>query len=156
MEDLLIRRAMVDDMNDLLWFEQGVIAAERPFDPTLKSEDIKYYDLHYMIASTHIELLVAKAKGKVIGSGYARIENAKPYLQHQQYAYLGFMYVDPEYRGMGVNKAIMNALQKWSIEQGITEMRLEVYYENSPAVKAYEKTGFTRHMIEMRKGLEEE
>lgn len=143
-------------MDDLLRFEQGVITAERAFDPTLKIENVRYYDLHYMIASAHIELLVAETNTRLIGSGYARIEYAKPYLQHQQYAYLGFMYVEPDFRGMGVNKAIIDALQSWSAEQGITEIRLEVYYGNSPAIRAYEKAGFSRHMIEMRKGLGKE
>jgi GNAT superfamily N-acetyltransferase len=39
-----------------------------------------------------------------IDAGYARIEQAKPYLKHTAYAYLGFMYVLPAYRGKGINK----------------------------------------------------
>jgi len=43
-----------------------------------------------MIRASHIELLVAESEGEVIGSGYARIESAKPYLKHGRHAYLGF------------------------------------------------------------------
>ena len=153
MDNLIIRKATRDDLPTLLRFEQGVITAERPFDPTLKREETHYYDLHEMITASHIELLVAEMEGKLIGSGYARIEASKPYLQHTQHAYLGFMYVEPGYRGQGVNQAIVDALEKWSIDKGITEMRLEVYHENTSAVKAYEKVGFERLLIEMRKGL---
>ena len=153
MDDITIRKATHADMETLLQFEQGVISAERPFDPTLKASDVKYYDLEGMLTLPHINLVVAQLNGEVIGSGYARVESAKPYLKHQQYAYLGFMYVLPQHRGKGVNKKVIASLTEWSAKQGITELRLEVYFENAPAIKAYEKVGFNCHMLTMRKGL---
>ena len=153
MKNLIIRKALLTDFPTLLLFEQGVINAERPFDPTLKTEQTTYYDLHQMITAPHIELLVAEIDGRLVGSRYARIETSKPYLQHKQHAYLGFMYVEPKYRGRGINKAIMDALEGWAIQQGITEMHLEVYDENTAAIKAYEKCGFSKYMLQMRKGL---
>jgi ribosomal protein S18 acetylase RimI-like enzyme len=153
MNQITIRKADLQDMDTLLAFEQGVIAAERPFDPTLKPDPVRYYDLAAMIAASHIELLVAELDGALIASGYARIEDAKPYLQHPQHAYLGFMYTDPPYRGKGVNRRIISALTKWALERQITEFRLDVYFNNSAAVKAYRKAGFCEHMIEMRMGI---
>lgn len=144
---------MLQDLDTLLLFEQGVIESERPSDPTLKNGLIHYYDLEEMINSSHIELLVAQYREELIGSGYARIENAKPYLKHKRFAYLGFMYVVPDHRGKGINKKIIEALEKWAVSKNVTEMRLEVYNDNVKAVKAYEKAGFTKHMIEMRLGL---
>lgn len=152
MQNFHIREASITDINDLLRFEQGVIDAERPFDETLKREHTTYYDLPEMISAPHIQLMVAEVDGKLIGSGYARIEASKPYLQHRGQAYLGFMFVEPAHRGRGVNKAIMEALETWAFQQGVTELRLEVYAENVPAINAYEKVGFKRHMVEMRKG----
>lgn len=150
MQEIIIRKATLADLPVLLDFEQGVIAAERPFDPTLKEGVIHYYDITAMITAPHIELLVAETEGQLIGSGYARIENAKPYLVFTQYAYLGFMYVAPAWRGKGVNRLIINGLKTWAQSQGITEMRLEVYSTNEPAVKAYEKAGFQKLLVEMR------
>lgn len=152
-DNITIREATLADMDILLQFEQGVISAERPFDPTLKDEHINYYDLNEFISSPDIYLALAELNGEVIGSGYARIENSKIYLKHQRHAYLGFMYVLPQHRGKGVNKLIIEALKSWSVKQGITELRLQVYNQNEPAIKAYEKVGFSRHMIEMRMGL---
>lgn len=146
-----IRKAMVDDLKTLLEFEQGVIEAERPFDITLKQGATRYYDIEEMIRAPHIELLVAELNGQLVGCGYARIENSKPYLQHVQHGYLGFMYVKPGHRGKGINGKIMDALKTWVQGKGITELRLEVYCMNEPAIKAYEKIGFSKHMIEMRK-----
>lgn len=151
MKEISIRPATSADLATLLEFEQGIIAAERPFDTTLKEGEIHYYDIAQMIAAPDVHVLVAVAGNEIAGSGYARIEAAKPYLRYRKYAYLGFMFVKPEYRGMGVNKLIMEALGAWCAERDINEMRLEVYSENLPAVKAYEKAGFEPILTWMRK-----
>lgn len=153
MEQITIRKASLKDIETLLVFEQGVICAERPFDPTLKTNHTHYYDIEKLITAYDVELLVAEIGDELIGSGYARIENAKPYLQHAQHGYLGFMYVVPSQRGKGVNKMIIDALVGWSKAQQITELRLDVYHQNEAAIRAYEKCGFTKHMIAMRMGL---
>ncbi|MBS0029010.1 GNAT family N-acetyltransferase [Chitinophaga sp. 22321] len=150
MENIKIRKAVVTDLPVLLTFEQGIIAAERPYDNRLKEGTIHYYDIAAMIAATHIEVLVAESDGVIIGSGYARIQDAKPYLKISQYAYLGFMYVVPSHRGKGVNKLVMAGLKAWAMEQGIAELRLDVYAGNEAAIKAYEKAGFAKNLIEMR------
>jgi len=155
MDQIIIRKATLQDLDTLLRFEQGVIAAERPFDPTLQSGHIHYYNLEEMITAAYIELVVAELDGGLIGSGYARIEKANHYLQHEHHAWLGFMYTDPKHRGKGVNRKIIDALKTWATTQNITELRLEVYVNNIPAIKAYEKAGFSRHMLEMRLDLSE-
>jgi ribosomal protein S18 acetylase RimI-like enzyme len=143
----------MNDRETLLQFEQGVIIAERPFDPTLKRSDTKYYDIEGMITADHIELLVAETDGQLVGSGYARIEDSKSYLQHAKHAYLGFMYVLPQLRGKGINQLIIEKLKEWAKEKNITELRLDVYVQNAAAIRAYEKTGFMQHMVEMRMPL---
>ncbi|MFB0496829.1 ribosomal protein S18 acetylase RimI-like enzyme [Mucilaginibacter sp. OAE612] len=148
---MLIRQATIEDLPVLLQFEQGIITAERPFDSTLKPDPISYYDLKAFITSTDVQVLVAEIDGEIAGSGYARIKkNPDAYYDFEKYAYLGFMYVLPAYRGMGVNQAIIEELKKWTVEQGLTEIRLEVYNDNIGAIKAYEKAGFKKRMIEMR------
>lgn len=155
MDQIIIRKATIEDLETLYQFEQGVIEAERPYDPTLKKEEIHYYDLEELIKATHIEFLVAEVENKIIGSGYARIEKAKHYLKHDTHAYLGFMYVHPEHRGKGINKKIIEVLKNWAHSRNVTELRLDVYFNNISAIKAYEKIGFSKHMIEMRFNLEE-
>lgn len=150
MEQITTRTATLADLEVLLEFEQGIVQTERPFDPTLKDGRLNYYDIAAMIEASHVEVVVAELKSEIIGSGYARIEDSKVYLKHPQHAYLGFMYVKPKYRGKGVNKKVVDALQDWAAKRGITEFRLDVYSENSPAIKAYEKIGFKKHLIEMR------
>ena len=83
-----------------------------------------------MLRHAHVHVVVAEAGDEILGSGYARIEDSKPYLKHQQHAYLGFMFVRPDYRGKGVNQKVIEALQEWAISQNITEFRLDVYNDN--------------------------
>lgn len=147
---IIIRKATLADVRALRCFEQGVIQVERPFDVAIADGPIQYYDIEGMIAADHIEVVVAEYNGEVVGSGYARIENARPYLRFTRYAYLGFMYVVPEHRGKGINQKIIEALKQWAAECGVTELQLEVYCGNVSAIRAYEKIGFAKLLITMR------
>jgi GNAT superfamily N-acetyltransferase len=109
-----------------------------------------------MIGVSDIAVAVAELKNEVIASGYARIENSKPYLKHEKHVYLGFMYVSPLHRGKGINKLIIEFLKDWAVSQNIHELRLDVYFPNGSAIKAYEKIGFTKHMVEMRISTQKE
>ena len=146
----IIREANLADLPVLLEFEQGIIIAERPFDPTLDENPISYYDLKEMILDDNTCVIVAEDNGVLVGSGYAKSKKARHYLDHENYAYLGFMFTHPEYRGLGINALIVEELVNWSKAQGFIEIRLTVYEDNLPAVKAYEKVGFKKHLVEMR------
>lgn len=154
MNSTIIRSATLDDIEVLLTFEQGVIAAERPLTSALKEDPINYYDIEAFIRDPEVEIVVAVIDHKLIGSGYIRIVGAKQHFRHSRFGYLGFMYVIPDYRGIGINGKIINALLKWGSEQGLKEFKLDVYQENEMAINAYEKIGFKKNMIEMRMELD--
>ncbi len=145
-----IRKAVAADIEILLQFEQGIIIAERPYDPTLKEEHINYYDLLELIEKKTSEVYVATYNEKIVASGYVKILQAKPYLDHKEYGYLGFMFVDEEHRGKGVNKQIVEVLTEWCKQRKIYEIKLDVYDGNEPAIRAYEKAGFKKYITTMR------
>lgn len=150
MDTLNLREATLNDLPILLQFEQGIVTAERPFNVTLKEGPINYYDLKALISDEDATVIVAEQEGVLVGSGFAIIKPAKPYLDHEHYAYLGFMYTDPAYRGRGVNRKIIEGLKSWALSKGLAEIRLTVYSDNEPAIRAYEKVGFKKHILEMR------
>ncbi|MDX1365145.1 GNAT family N-acetyltransferase [Arenibacter latericius] len=154
MEQYMIRKATLGDLNVLKNIEQEIIKAERPFDETLDKDPISYYDLRELMMADNARVLVAEDNGEIVGTGFGVIRDAKPFLNHEKYAYLGFMYTAEAYRGKGVNKVIVDALLAWAKTKGINEARLTVYSDNSPAIRAYEKSGFKNHIIEMRVGLD--
>ena len=151
----LVRKATLDDLDVLLEFEQGLIDAERPMDPTIQDGPISYYDISEFIKGSDSEVFVVEEDGEILASGCARIRGDRHYLKHKKIGYLGFMFVPEQHRGRGLNKLIINALLNWCREKGLDEIRLDVYQVNDPAIKAYEKAGFTKHLINMRLNLNE-
>ena len=150
MDSLLLRDAVLEDLPILKEFEQEIIRAERPFDPTIPPDPVNYYDLADYVAREDVKVVVAEVQGKLVASGYALRKKARHYLDHEDYAYLGYMYTKPEFRGKGIIQKLIEILKQWAKSQGLVEVRLTVYHENLPAIKAYEKSGFKSHLNEMR------
>ena len=158
MKNVTFRRALITDKDALLGLEQSVIEAERPFNSTIKppgfNKEATYYDLDNLLTDDASHLLVAELQGLIIATGYAQIRTSKASLIHSKHAYLGFMYVAPEHRGLGINKMIIERLIKWSKTQTVTDVYLDVYNDNEAAIKAYEKVGFVKSLVEMKINLD--
>lgn len=94
-----MRRATLHDLPSLLQFEQMVIDAERPYDPTLRQSPILYYDLAGMLSDKeNVFVAAVEQSGEILATGYARIEAARPRYIFNHCAYLGFMCVLPDHR----------------------------------------------------------
>jgi RimJ/RimL family protein N-acetyltransferase len=154
--DYIVRKANLTDLSVLLDFEQEIIEVERPMDPTLLDGRISYYDISELITSENSEVFVVEIDTKIVASGYAKIMEDKPYLEHDKQGYLGFMFVPEEFRGRGFNKLVLDALMSWCKDRGVFEIRLDVYDMNQAALRAYEKAGFKKHLINMRMNIGKE
>jgi GNAT superfamily N-acetyltransferase len=149
----IVRLATKNDLATLDTFMDGLVEAERPMDVTIKDGKVIYYDLEGFILSEDAVLYVAELNGELVASGYAKIKKDRIYLKHEAHSYLGFMYVPEKHRGNGYNKLIIDALLAWSKTRNINEIRLDVYETNPSAIRAYQKTGFKKHLIQMRLDL---
>jgi ribosomal protein S18 acetylase RimI-like enzyme len=134
----------------LLALEQKVVEAERPFNKTIRSENAIYYDLQTLLTSNDSCVTVAEHEETIIATGYAQIRTSKQSLEHTRHSYLGFMYVAPDYRRLGINQQVIDNLIGWSKEQGVRDFYLDVYTENEAAIRAYEKFGFVKSILEMK------
>lgn len=150
MTDIILRKASEEDLPTLLNIEQKLVDAERPYNSLIKSGRVSYYDIGSLITSSDSCLVVAESNRNIIGTGYAQKRNSETYLNHEFHSYLGFMYVDPKYRGKGVNKKIIQYLIDWSRLQGITNLSLDVFADNDGAIHAYQKAGFIKNLVEMK------
>ena len=146
----IVRLATKNDLPILDTFMDGLVDAERPMDVTIKDGKVVYYALESFINSDEAVLYVVELNDELVASGYAKIKPDREYLKHNQHAYLGFMFVPEKHRGNGYNKLIVDALLAWSKEKNIQEIRLDVYDSNPSAIRAYEKAGFKKHLINMR------
>lgn len=152
---LTIRKAILKDLGCLLTLEQAVVEAERPYNSTIKSHNAIYYDLNHLLSEQCAHVVVAEVANEIIGTGYVQIRDSKMSLNHDQHAYLGFMYVAPEFRGLGINKLIMETLIQWAKNQGVVDFYLDVYHGNEAAINAYKKLGFSKSLVEMKMNLVE-
>ncbi len=153
MKEIHFRTAEPNDLPILLSFEQGIITAERPFDPTLDKDPLHYYDLGKYIEAEDVEIILATHKNEIVGSCYVKKAKAKAYVDHEFYAYLGFVFVQPDFRGQGISGNLVNKAKEWALANDLNELRLEVYEENTAAIRSYQKAGLKKHMVEMRIGL---
>ncbi|PCI66033.1 MAG: GNAT family N-acetyltransferase [Gammaproteobacteria bacterium] len=153
MNKVLVRTARLDELETLLQFEQGIVEYERHMVPDMMTEHFNYYDLKELIENDDSEVLVAEVDGKLVASGYAKLKKSSNYLTHEYHSFLGFMFVSPDFRGKGINGKIVDQLTVWSKEKGATVLCLTVFAQNQSGIRAYEKIGFDKNVIEMRKDI---
>lgn len=153
MKKVTIRPARSSELAVLKRFEQGIISAERPYDHMLKPDPISYYDIDDLIQSPDAEVAVAAYEEQLIGSGYVKKKRSRHYVSPDYHAFIGFLYVEPEYRGQGVNRKILDYLFAWARANKLPEVHLTVYPDNDAALRAYGKMGFRPYLTEMRVNL---
>ena len=144
-----VREATIDDLPVLLDFEQNIIESERPYDVYIKENDVTYYDLPQLLSDSESIVVVMESSGGIVGCGYAQIKDSKPCLTHDKHCYLGFIYLEPEYRGKALGKHILESLKAWGLNKGMKHFQLGVYSDNEGAIRAYEKAGFGKVSVLM-------
>ena len=79
--------------------------------------------------------------------GHVAIKNADYKLDS---AYIGFIVVDPEQRGKGYGKELVNLITKYIFDiLKINKVTLYVYAQNIGAIKCYESVGFKQESVEI-------
>ena len=84
METVATRPAKIEDLKTLLEFEQGIIEAEKPLYPFLKTGQLFQSNIKGLIIAEHTHLIVAVKKYEIIGSGNVRIENSSQFHKNKK------------------------------------------------------------------------
>jgi ribosomal protein S18 acetylase RimI-like enzyme len=63
------------------------------------------------------------------------------------------LYVDPAYRRQGIAHALMENVERWAKSQGYTQIGLQVFTTDRPAIGLYEKLGYETRSISMMREL---
>jgi ribosomal protein S18 acetylase RimI-like enzyme len=61
--------------------------------------------------------------------------------------------VEPTYRRQGIGRALMEHAQAWAKAQGYTQIGLQVFITNQPAIDLYEQLGYESRSISMMRDL---
>ncbi len=57
-------------------------------------------------------------------------------------AYVEAWYVDPDYRGRGVGRRLMQQAEQWTVDHGLTELASDAEIDNEGGRRAHEALGF--------------
>jgi streptothricin acetyltransferase len=106
-----------------------------PVKPYEKILDVETEDYTTFIDNPQKVIFFADVDGKPAGQ-------IKLIPWWNKFAYVEELAVSPEYRGMGVGRALMNRAIEWATHQNFPGITLETQDNNVPACTFYEKCGF--------------
>ncbi len=109
--------------------------AVTPVEPYEKEIPIDEVDPSTLLDSDEKVVFLAEVDGKLAGQ-------VKLITWWNGYAYIDDLIVNPEFRGQGVGKALMEAAIQWSRERRFPGIMLETQDDNVAACKLYESCGF--------------
>ena len=144
MEDLIIRKATIEDLNDITNLNNKLFKLEKEnYDNTLVenwplSEDGNEY-FEDLIINQYV--IVATINNKVIGYLAGSI-NEKGSYKEVQYGEINNMFIDEKYRKYGIGKKLINEFKDYCKDNKIYNIKVEASYKNKGAIEFYHKNGF--------------
>lgn len=95
--------------------------------------------------TAHRVIFAAVHHGQLVGTtGISRWENAK--LQHN--ATIFGVYVQAGWRGIGLIDSLINVCAEWATEHQVRLLKLGVETNNTAAIRAYSRCGFSVYGVE--------
>ena len=94
-------------------------------------------------------MIVMQSDGEIVGCGYAQIRQSRSCHTHEKHCYLGFIYLNSEYRGKALGRQLIESLKEWGMSKKMRHFHLNVYSANDAAIRAYEKAGFNKVSVMM-------
>lgn len=80
--------------------------------------------------------------GEVIGFIELKIRNYAEGSAQPAVPYVEGWYVESEWRGQGVGKALIRRTEQWAVEQGYSELASDAELENTGSIAAHQALGF--------------
>ncbi len=108
----------------------SIVPVDEPYEREVHAEDIDYgFD------ESSITIFFAEVDGKTAG----RIKMMKWW---NQFGYVEDLVVNPEYRGLGIGRKLLERGIAWSRENNFPGVMLETQDDNVPACTLYQSCGF--------------
>jgi ribosomal-protein-alanine acetyltransferase len=122
----VIRPATLHDLDALLELEQAF-----PGDRITRSS------FRHLLTKAHADVFVFEQDGKLLGNAVVL------YRKGFHGARLYSVVVDPQARGQGVGAALLEQVENAAVRQRCVSIRLEVREDNAPAIRLYERHGYS-------------
>lgn len=93
-------------------------------------------------SSSHSFLFVAVLDDETIGFISGDLREGSPTFHPKTWASVDDVYVAPEYRSLGVGRALLDNVESWAREKGASGISLQVAAANERGRNFYERLGF--------------
>ncbi len=145
--DIIIRKAKIEEANIANNFLTKLIRDEKKYDNNINENIVinNYYENY--IDKDNTCLLFALIDNKIVGYIYGFIKNDGDAVINKV-ALLDALYVDIEYRKLGVANSLINEFKNWSKDIA-NSIEVNVCYQNESAVKLYKKHNFIETKMTM-------
>lgn len=144
--EFIVRRGRRDDAPDAarLWMQSanehtahdGIYATSSEAERTMRRF------LADLTNSSHSFLFVAIVEDETIGFISGELREGSPAFHPKTWASVDDVYVVPDYRSLGVGRALLENVEGWARERGASGISLQVAAANERGRKFYEKLGF--------------
>lgn len=108
-----------------------------------------------LLEDPQVCFLLVEVGGQPVGFVNGLLRDTPPIelLVPTRLAIVDAIFVDPQFRGMGLGRGLMKELEIWAARAGAEYLELNVYEFNASAVRFYERLGYNALSRRMRKGL---
>jgi ribosomal-protein-alanine acetyltransferase len=128
MKNILIQQAHTQDLDGLVKLEQECFTEDR----------MNKNNFRHLLSGKTAEIFVAKNASEVIGSAVVLFRKRSKKARIYSFA------VHPEFRALGVALELNKEIEKKAVTRGCDVMILEVRFDNSRAIKFYEKLDYKK------------
>lgn len=153
-----IRKAQLHDIEQLT--DYGVILLKQhsdldPYFTPIKTVGKVYRKfLEGYLDSKDKLFLVAESNGIIIGYAVGGIQTRSPIFKVSEIGYINDVFVEKEFRKLGIAKGFLKELKKWFEGKNIQYIELSVHARNEIGKKTWTKFGFEAYEIKKRVKME--
>ncbi|WP_281195657.1 GNAT family N-acetyltransferase [Halorubrum sp. F4] len=158
-----VRHATSEDAEELIELWHGFTDHLSEYDDRYRHKEnaderwIRYFE-NQLVDSKYGTVVVAEAEssGELIGVLEARVMGDHPIFRLQDHGYINGHYVEPDHRGQGVGKALLEAAEEWFAgpPHEVEFFRIDVLEGDDEAAALYDELGFepVEHVYETSAG----
>lgn len=146
--NVLIKKATINDVDIANQYLTKLIRDEKQYDKNINENCVVNSFYENVINNENSIVLLAFCKNVAIGYLYGYVKNnGDAYLD--KVSQLEAMYVDNEYRHMGVGNCLINQFKNWSKNKGVRFIDINVCKDNINAIMLYQKNDFNVNKYSM-------
>lgn len=100
------------------------------------------------------QVIVAEAEGDTVGMVAFDIHD-DALSRTEAVGIIEFLYVDPDHRGRGVGRALLDRAEDALSDAGVDVIDIEALVDNEGAIAFYEAAGYDHHRVRVSKRIDE-